>query len=597
MPTYNDSIDQSLTLLYGCSPNFKISIDLIQKLAQFLKLETFIDTEMLTDPELSAQLSGGSKRLSIAGSLILVDIDFLGNDKVSRVSLSSGNHSPGTSGIDADLTQYASKYSFKGADNIVRINFLRAKDLSFLKTKLGESTVAESILLNSLKGDVMGNFPVNLKYLTDLDSISPLDGDLIVYLDNIALYLNAIHATEISLRPDAEAIRDGWQSLFGKIHLNDVETLRLGVFLHFWKDSRKMEQFLLKNECHSYNSRIHKALLKIEKSTCSPVDVLQDASGEIWSLRTDQDTLQPLKFFFEENTHLHNRQSVSKPSDQGWNLTLTLDCPVYIPTSVLEFLGLTNLCAASNPQNKEVFSLIMENGYVSLSAESNEESYSVKFVVDDPSEMIPVESFELLRLSQLARMVPVIRNFLVFTNLINNVMQTHNARILTPIKESYDAAKRLRDSLNLSHGVTEKELFNLNSLNPAANMEYLSFNSDTDLSSFAKQGEQTPEYSIGSEQAYEEVDEDSRLTIRLEDVELDSADFDMVFMVSGKTRGSERALDTKFRIRNGEIAFIPSGQDVSIDATSFDANQEFIQALTTSEDPLLAFHIVEGIQT
>lgn len=592
MPTYNDSIKQSLRLLYECSPNFKISIDLIQKLAQFLKLETFIDTEILATPKGSVQLPAGSKRLSIAGSLILVDIDFSENDSVSKVSLSSGNHSPGTVDADVDLINAASSYMVKESDTAIKIIFQQGNDLSFLKTRLSNSTVAEAILLKNLSGDVMGNFPVNLKYLTNLDSISPLDGDLIVYLDNIALYLNAIHAVETSLRPSDKWIGHGWLSRFGKIHLNDVESLRLGVFLHFWKDSREMERLLLE-EGKPFTGRVHKALLTIEESEKQSIDILKEASGQEWDLLTDKNTLSPYTFWFDNDTHLHNHQSVSGFSIQGWKLTVSLDYPVFIPSSLLELFGISNYNIASDPENKEVFSLLEKNGFALVSVGDSDKQYRVKFVVDDSSALVPVKSFEIRKLSQLQKIIPSIRNFLVFAKFISSVMCAPGATFESPTKESNDAAKRLRDSLELSQGVTEKELLNLNSLNSAVTMEYLMFNSDADLASLAKQEAQTPDPSATFEQGEEVGVDENSLTICLNDVELTSSDCDLLFTVTGRPCGSEKIIDAQFKISNGEITPISSSEDVDMDSTA--TSGDFVAALSTAEDPLLAFHIIEGI--
>lgn len=591
MPTYNESINQSLRLLYGCSPKFKISIDLIQKLAQFLKLETFIDTDISTMPKGSDQLSAASKRLSIAGSLLLVDIDFSENDKVSNVSLSSGNHSPGTIDADVDLIQAASSYSVKESDTAVKIIFLQGSGLSFLKTRLNDSSVAEAILLKDLSADVLGNFPVNLKYLTNLDSISPIDGDLIVYLDNIALYLNAIHAVETALRRDDKWVRDGLLSSFGKVHLNDVESLRLGVFLHFWKDSRQMEQ-LLQKEGKPFSGKVHKALLTIEESENQSVDILKEASGQEWNLRTDNNTIQPHTFSFDDDTHLHNRQSVSGFSIQGWKLTFSLDHPVVIPSSLCDLFGIINYKVAKDPENEEVFELLEKNGYASISFGDAEHKNTVKFVVDDASDLVSIESFEIRKLTQLQKIIPCIRNFLVFANFISNAKSAPGATFVTPTNESNNAAKKLRDSLDLAQGVTEKELLNLNSLNSAVSMEYLMFDSSTDLASLAKQEVSTPDLSATSEQGDDFEDDNGDLTICLTDIELKSGNCDLLFKVMGKPRGSGQTLETQFKISNGEITHVSYNEDVDMDAPVNTVNEDFVAALSTSEDPLLAFHII-----
>ena len=45
MSSFNDSLDDCLVTLYDYSSNFYINVELIQKLAQHLKLDTFVDKD------------------------------------------------------------------------------------------------------------------------------------------------------------------------------------------------------------------------------------------------------------------------------------------------------------------------------------------------------------------------------------------------------------------------------------------------------------------------------------------------------------------------------------------------------------------------
>lgn len=591
MPSYNESISESLRLIYECSPKFKVSIDLIQKLAQFLKLETFIDTEVLSTPTNRNHASSGLKRLSIAGSLILIDIDFSDNETVSKVSLSSGNHSLTIDESDTELVERASKYTSKQSEYTINVVFLQANSLSFLRTRNDSSTVAEAILLKNLSNNVLGNFPTNLKYLTCLDSMSPLDGDLIVYLDNIALYLNAVHAMETNLNPGITDICSGWKSRFGKVYLNDPETQRLGVFLHFWKESRRLSE-VMKHGATPCNSRVHKAILTIEEGESQSLDVLKEAKDQKWHLSTSQGLLQPYIFTFEDDSHLHNHQSVTSFSSPNWALHLRLDFPVFMPSVLIEYFGITNYGQAKKPREPEVFKLLKEDGAVQFLARMNGENISISFTADDTAELVAVESFEITKLTQLEKIIPTIRNYIVFSSLVDNVMQSPDTTFVASPKLSRPISQKLKDSLNLSEGVTDEELLNLNTLASGESMDYVMFNSDTDLTNFVKQEDNTPNYSRDCD-SFDATENEKRLTICLKDIELNSSDVEIELNVQG-TVGSGISVNTDFKIINGDITNLNTSGDIHMDSEG-NRGTEYVTALSLCEDPLLALHMIEGI--
>ena len=86
MPGTKSALDKSLQLLYNYSTNFQVSIELIQKLAQQLKLETFIDSLGFNLDD--SKPGQKTQKLSIAGSSILLDIDFETDNKIVGLSLS-----------------------------------------------------------------------------------------------------------------------------------------------------------------------------------------------------------------------------------------------------------------------------------------------------------------------------------------------------------------------------------------------------------------------------------------------------------------------------------------------------------------------------
>lgn len=564
MPSYNESLAQSLRLLYDYSLRFRISIDLLQKLANHLKLDTFIDTELD---------SSNLRRLSIAGSLLLVDIDFDGL-LVTKVTLSLGNHTRDNLELKqlepADAARYTES-SNDGSTTIVTLDFAKGAHISFLKLRDGpDASVAESILMNNLSGETLGNFSSNLKYLANLDSISPPDGDLVVYLDNLALYLAAVHASEIELNGSWK-VAAGLANLIGKLALNDTESAQLGVILNFWHDVHEINKQL-----DDEFGRKYSGLLSIEDAASASVDYLKDATTDTWNLSLADGTTKPYRFTFSGNLHLHGGQSVTGPTGRNWKLVLRLNSPVYMPKDLLDFLGVVDYEVLASPLD-EVFSSLIEHSGIEF---AKEDGLQISLDLDDYAPYVAVSAFSFARLTQLASIVRALRNHIVFSALLQNLHQRPEFTMSSK-GASAEASKKLKQSLKLPNEVTDEELLSLNTISGTS--EYLGLQmlpTDSELDSFVQQDD-----TMMKEDSQESEVQQNRLDFVLRGISYESAECDLALSVSGHHQ--KGAIEGEFRIDNGIIRL---AGDVNMDG---DITHQFVRALAVCEDVLLALASLE----
>lgn len=567
MPTY-DSLSEGLSLLYDYSARFRVSLDLVQKLAKHLKLDTFVDTEVHDAPSI--------QRLSIAGSLLLVDIDFA--ERVTKVALSLGNHTLADVTLvrQIDPKVHAQSYTVSktedGTTTVVGVDFGKS-NLSFLKTRDGSVSVAESILLANLSGETLGNFSANLKYLASLDSISPPEGDLVVYLDNIALYLTALHAVEIETLPNWE-VEAGWTNRCGRVMLNDTEAKLLGVIINFWHDTRTLNHA----QPAQPFGKLYSGVLSVEEASALPIDYLKEAASETWELEQPDGGFKNYKFTFDGDLHLHNQQSVTSGAGRNWKLVFRVNHPVYMPKSVLDFLGVTDYEAAKGPLD-DVYALLTENGDIEFT-QKNEDTVTSQICVElhDRTPYVAVTAITLPKLSLLSLLVPALRNHIVLSSLVQGLHEnkeyTLSSRATTELNETN---KKLKQSLKLSNEVTEEELIGLNTLSGAS--EYLGLqmlNTDSELDTFMKD-EDVVEEVESKEQSVEPLQHD-RLTFSIDDIAYNSPDTELHISVEGQL---QEPISGDFTIKNGVIR---QTGDVAMDG----ATSRYIRALSLSEDILLA---------
>lgn len=390
----------ALQLLYREAAHYNVSMDLVQCLAQHLRLETFVDTE----------LGNGALRLSIAGSLLLIDIDYTSDSAPTKVALSLGSC--------RDEARWEAETPVR-RDGGVLVLFDN-NPYSFLRCEKLEP--AEAILLRNLQSDKLGQFPRNLEYLANLDRLSPPEGDLVVYLDNVALYLATVHSVECE--GAGWEMQAGYSSSVGKLRFNNEAEGLVGFFLQFWEDARLVGRA-------GQPGFQHVALLSVAPLSEPPIDYLKAAADAQWAVGG------ATRFWFEGALHLYKGQSVTEQA-KDWRLFLTLNKAVHLPTEVVEHLGLCDVHAGAESLHEQTLEFSLQDVVLSFS-------------LDEPSRYVALESFSIPSLALLARILPTLRNFAVLQNMLANVA-------------AYPAVERPQSSLKEALQMTETtdDLFALN---------------------------------------------------------------------------------------------------------------------------------------
>lgn len=576
MPSYNDYLHESLKLLYEYLPNFQISIDLIQKLAQHLKLDTFVDSEV-QDPDTNQLV----KRLSIAGSLLLVDIDFKDPHTVTKVSLALGNHSTSAVNTASSQLELNSVISTTKIDNttIVRVNFLEENVLSFLNIRnADEKSVAEIILKENLKGSKLGNFPLNLRYLANLDRLSPQEGDLVLYLDNIAKYLEVIHIQECKLTPEDENIKSGQSSLIGKLMYNDEEANELGVFLHFWKSYNKTNKL---PQVDYFKPQSFVGRLSVIESNAPAKDYLRESTKALWEPKDANGNFLEYKITFDDEKHLPKGVPVSGPNTRNWQLQFSFNRPVYLPKEVLEFLGFDDFEVAEDHELKDIFEAIEQFKVVDLTLDSHP---NVAFQLNHSSfsSFIPVSAVTLPSLNSISKLLPPLRNSIVYSTWLTSlVLQTQ-----CQISDAYSTeAKKQRDT---RPELTEDELLGINSMaenNTYVGVQILDSNTNTDLEDFLKQEDEDEnmDKDNGESKAVTPVEQGPFMELCFDDVDFTTKELEFQFVVDGKTQ-SGKPIQKNFLLQIGQTV----GTGLADDLPSVN----FVKALSLGEDLLLALDVV-----
>ncbi|QRG37087.1 hypothetical protein FDK38_001457 [Candidozyma auris] len=564
-------LHESSKLLYEYSENFNISLDLIQRLAQFLKLDTFIDSEV-QDPQTKQSV----KRLSIAGSLLLVDIDFIDSHTVTKVALASGNHS--TSAVSSAHSEENAVISTTKVDDttVVRVNFLEANFVSFLNIRNdNDASVAENILKENLCGPKLGKFPSNLKYLANLDRLSPPEGDLVLYLDNIAKYLEVVHMQECKLRPDDEDIRSGQSSIIGKLIYNDIQSLELGVFLQFWKTKNKTKTSQY-NEVLEHQTYVGR--LSVIESEGPNRDYLKEATKSLWEPRDQENASLEYKITFDDEKHLPKGVSVCGPNNKQWELQLNLNHPVYLPREIIDYLGFDKYEVAKDTELKEMFDKIIEFGSVDLMSESK--NLKVQLDLKGFSDYIPLTSVSLPNLNSIAKLLPSLRNHILLFTWITEIAELPDCCITDATETE---AKKQKD---VHPELAEEEVLRLNAMtesNAYVGVQVLDSNANTDVEDFFKQedeDENMDKDNIESEAATPQP-QAPFVKLQLNDIDFSSRLLDLQFSISGRME-SGTPIEGSFKLQNG--AFIKAEDDKMEGSKT----KSFIDALELSEDLLQA---------
>jgi len=466
--TRSNVLDDCLSLLYDYSGNFHVSIDLIQKLAQQLKLETFVD-------KLGFDIHGGKNqgsRLTIAGSTILIDIDFGADDIATTVSLSLANQNENVSRPLAISNDFFSTTVVTNDLTRVAIDWEK-NPYSFLKQSGDDAasnnrSIAEKILLSNLTKSRLNHFPKNLQYLANIDRLSCTNYDLFVFIEKLALILTAMNILEgINEKTESWELANGFTSTIGRVQLNNEKLDKLGLFINYWQDFRYVN--------HEYQQKTqnndlligddHTILISVEPfGTEQPINYL---TREIWKLSTGN-------YDFQLN---------SPPSAaplNGWMLNLNLSHSVWIPTVLLKYFGWLHTV---DKQPHEIENQMFGEFYATNKEIVKQcDNVELKITQDlSLDKFIPIESIKIKHLTELTTIIPILRTFILLKNILLTTLQSaaeteqlqrapgsrRNSKTSSG-EFSEEVRKKLKESLKLPDDVTDEELLGLNVINDSA---------------------------------------------------------------------------------------------------------------------------------
>lgn len=579
MPKVDEYFQTALRKLYEYSLNFKTSIDLVQRLARHLKLDTFIDTDIQDNQ------NGITKRLSIAGSLLLIDLDFLEDIRVVKVSLALGNHQtpaelrpPPENGEDVMSDVNNEQRASEQNPNIPK-SFITVRDDSGVP-------LAEQILMNNLADGKLTDFPYNLLYLANLDSLSPPEGDLLLYLDSIGKLLSLIYEKELENKDRRFA--EGIASSVGKILYNDVDAQQLGLFLEFWHENHALHTF-----SENFQLLKHKARLSVQKSTFPTLDYLEDAKKSQWYISSfEEDSLNKVSSIIEEQ--LPKKHSDIFSPDKNWRLSLDLQQAIFLPRELLEYLGFEDCEIASNQVLQGCYDKINQNGKIDFRTTIDQDQLGISLEFPIIASYVPVSSLILPSLAHITKALPSLRNHIVLSCWLSSLIHNKAVKITDIGEEKTEVtAQKLRESLKLNHEVTEEELLNLNTITESKSymgMQMIDSNTNTDLEDFVKQEDEISDAANEKPTDDQSTSQLSFIRLCLQEIDYSSPSSDLTFSVSGN-KSSGAKLDGQFVLSNGAV------KEVKADDVDMDVDNElfirFIKALSISEDLVSAYELLD----
>ncbi|KAK6201051.1 mediator of RNA polymerase II transcription subunit 1-domain-containing protein [Scheffersomyces amazonensis] len=616
----NGVLVQPLESLYDYSPNFKVSVELIQKLAQQLKLETFVDKSGYTIDSINAAKNEKIQRLSIAGSYVLLEIDFIDDETIVNVSLSFANQE--TEAVETLDKNLHGKIISKDKDETGIYQVIidsSQKSLAYSKgSGTGTKSIAEGILLKNLTSKKLNNFPTNLSYLANMDRLSSASFDAFDILERLSMLLYAVETIETENKKDDWLVDEGFVSRVGAVKVNDEETNQLGVFIHYWQDFRYIN--------HEYkvstDSKIplvgfnHGLLIRIDPvSTSKQVDYFEDLKTENWDLHSSS-KLDVYKFKFGNksdtndptSSNLQGPPSSSSSSSSttsaeisNWELNLVLDQEVFIPSYLLGYLAPMKYTTGTS-QNPTISQF---NNYESAVHHLHTfDDKEIPFNISSDlitNDFIPVKTMFINKLVEISYYVPMFRNHIVLVNLFNTIESrckesiAINANIgrsrrsskvgsisgMNTEKElTEEAKKKLKESLKLPQDVTDEELLSLNAISENATYSTIKpiTHKELNLDSFLND-------ESNDEETKHEISESISLT--LESIDGGSDFFDILLTLRAVSRLGEVTIP--FKISNGEILDATSGTADAMEIDSIDKRSRFIKALNLTEDVVKSF--------
>ncbi|EER34585.1 conserved hypothetical protein [Candida tropicalis MYA-3404] len=595
--TFNSELDKSLQLLYAYSSNFQISVELIQRLAQQLKLETFIDN-------LGFQLQNSTnntnvQKLTIAASSILLDLDFESDTKIVNLSLSING---------SENLQTGEPYTIHKDElglTHVKLNCNNNRVTFLNKSSNSNKTQVEEILLSNLQGPKLGNFPANLQYLAIIDKFANHNPELFIYIETISFLLNTINQIDKEL--------EDWQPEFGilgNVKLNQDK--KLGVVLDFWKDYRfiNREYRSIKGTDELLVGQNYELKLNVVDST-NQVDYLIDNQIQEWEIAHGK-----YKFEFENTL---KPLVVDGDNFSAWALQLELNHSVYLPVFVLEYLGFLDYTTSEAEQSlKDVFEKVNNGEEFEQVLNIDSNNVSFQFSNNIPSKFVNLKSVNINQLLDIPKIIPVLRNFIVLSNLIRTVINNKSTQvpifnnkrrrssrllgIATSEKELTEEAKqKLKESLKLPDDVTDEEILGLSAISETANystIQPVNNKDEIDLDNFLQNepnGNGSTSSNNNEMEGIKFSDSQSYFLMRIEDIEFSNkGEVQLIF--EGNVDAEEILIH--FKISNGEIQIVPNGTSTTNTTTTITSDDmetddtpssKFIKGLNLTEDIISSY--------
>lgn len=448
----NDEILKSLLILYDKISNSQISIKLIKILAQYHKLETFIDdsgyTISLKDQN-QDQDERKTRRLTIAGVSILIDIDHLKNDKVIRVLLSSDKHLMGKikekqniekriEQCEMNIKSLIDKQGINVKNDVIVVQLTDQNNPFFFFYENKENVFSsEKILHDNLKCETLGNFPKNLKLLATLDRISSNDFNMFSYYEKIAFLLYTINLVEnleiIKKETKHNFIEEIIGSTIGKVMFNSIDDQCLGILIYFWKDFREDFCFIQdRNKKETKDLKIYKITLGveiIENKERFQKNYLLENHNMIWSLVGKNIEFQKYKFVFNDcnsNSKNKNENMCTMTNSANWSLTLDSSDSIFLPFCILEEFDFSLYYTEKIKDNtNEIFKKLNSGSDFNFKINffnNNEKYFIITNKINDIN-FIPVKTVFLNHLNQLNYYFFILRNFIVLLDLYKNLLK------------------------------------------------------------------------------------------------------------------------------------------------------------------------------
>lgn len=600
MNTFTNSIEECLDKIFEYSAKFRVDVDIIQKLASILKLDTFIDNDAYShaiDPEFKASYRNKVKykRLSIAGSSILIDIDFI-DKTILGVWISLAQHSENEQ--DQKVEQNLGNIE-QEADGKIKLTVdLKAKN-SFIRKPRGDGqAAAEQILLSNFEKGTLSLFSTNLKYLGTLDKYSASGVDMFEYMDSIASVLSAFQLAE-EKHNEGWLIKEGLSSSFGKIKINDEKDGLLGIYSEFWRDDRYINHEVEGNNLSISTGGAYLIRFGVDSSDEKPKDYLRQVREHVWKIL---DATSGTKDCIVDYTN--NLSGIQFNELTKLMLRVEFLHSFFIPVLVLEYLGLARYkLSLSEIESTQLFDALNNNQRVEYLTKNFGTETKLSLQQKLIQEYVPLKFVSLDDITVLPKLISAARNYLVLSNLLrkisnksfrNSLDEAEGASLSMVDDPSLALRRKLKKSLSLSKDVTDEEL---QALNADQNNTFSVEKESTRLDDFLKK-ENNDINSDEESDINPNQNLDPYISLSIEDIDFASSNTDIIISLEGYLDNSNHdkgnSFSLKFRISNGEILPVVEIDELAmmIDNKEHDPNVSVIKKISVTEDIISALKYV-----